>query len=79
MRRRVKQRDLRRGLVESGQSCVGAGPLWEGRNVVAEGGVVDLVDQDMEEDGSLVVRIRLDSGVGLDNEGGSYGRKQTGL
>ena len=58
---------------------MGAGPLWEGRNVVAEGGVVDLVYQDTEEGRSLVVRIRLEFGIDLDDEGRSYGGKQTSL
>ena len=57
----------------------GTGPLQESRNVVAEGGVVYLIDQDSEEGGGLVVRIRLELGADLDDEGGSYGGKQTGL
>ena len=57
----------------------GTSPLWDRRNVAAEGGVVNLVDEDTEEGRGLVVRIRLESGVDLDDEGGGYCRKQTGL
>jgi len=57
----------------------GTSPLWEGRNVVAKGGVVDLVDQDMEEGGGLVIWIGLEFGIGLDDKGRGYGRKQTSL
>jgi hypothetical protein len=37
-----------------GRAC----PLWEGGNVVAEGGVVDLVDNDTVGSSGLVVRVR---------------------
>jgi len=47
-------------------------PLWEGRNLIPEGGVVDLVDQDTEESGGLVVRVRLELRIDLDDECGSY-------
>ena len=57
----------------------GTGPLRESRNIVAEGGVVYLIDQDLEEGGGLIVWIRLELGADLDDEGRSYGGKQTGL
>ena len=57
----------------------GTGPLWDGGNVIAEGGVVDLVDEDTEESGCLFVRVWLELGVDLDNERGSDGGKQTSL
>jgi hypothetical protein len=53
--------------------------LWEGGNVVSEGGVVHLVDEETEESGGLVVRVLLKVGVDLDDECGCDGRKQTGL
>ena len=54
-------------------------PLWDGRNVVAEGGVVYLVDEDAEEVGGVLGRIRLEFGIDLDNKGRCYGGKQTSL
>ena len=32
----------------------GTSPLWEGGNVVSEGGVVDLVNKDSKQSGRLV-------------------------
>jgi len=42
--------------------------LWESRNVVAEGGIVDLVDEDAEESCGLIVRVLLELRVDLDDE-----------
>ena len=56
-----------------------ASPLWEGGNIVAEGGVVDLVDEDAEESCSLVIRVRLELRVELDNECGGDSGEQTSL
>ena len=56
-----------------------SGPLWEGWNIGPEGGVVDFVDENAEEGGGLVTRIRLELGVNLYDERGGDGRKQTGL
>jgi hypothetical protein len=53
--------------------------LWECGRVVAEGGVVDLVEKDAEESGCLVVRIGLELGVDLDDERRGDGGEQTGL
>jgi hypothetical protein len=53
--------------------------LWEGGNVVSEGGVVDLVDKDAEESGGLVVRVLLEVRVDLDDECRGDGGEQTGL
>jgi len=55
------------------------GPLWDCRNVVARNSVVHLVDEDTEESGGLFVRVRLELGVDLDDEGGGDGRKKTSL
>jgi hypothetical protein len=54
-------------------------PLWDGGGVIAEGGVVDLVDKNTEESGGLVVRIRLELGIDLDDECGGDCGKQTSL
>ena len=56
-----------------------ASPLWESGNVVAEGGVVDLVDKNAEESSGLVVRVRLELRVDFDDERGGDGGEQTGL
>jgi hypothetical protein len=53
--------------------------LWEGGGVVAEGGVVDLVDENAEKGGGLVVRVRLELGDDLDDECGGDGGEQTSL
>ena len=51
----------------------GSGPLWDGGDVVAEGGVVDLVEEDAEESSSFLVWVLLEFGVDLDDEGGGNG------
>ena len=56
-----------------------AGPLWEGGSVVSEGGIVDLVDEDAEEGGGLVTRVRLELGLDVEDEGGCDGGKKTSL
>ena len=50
-----------------------ARPLWEGRHVVAEGGVIDLVNEDTEESDGLIVWVRLELRVDLDDECGGDG------
>ena len=45
-----------------------AGPLWEGGSVVSEGGIVDLVDEDTEESGSLVTRVGLELRLDIKDE-----------
>jgi hypothetical protein len=47
--------------------------LWKGGRIVAKGGIVDLVDEDTEEGGGFVVRVRLELGVDLDDECGGDG------
>jgi len=47
--------------------------LWESRNVVAEGGVVDLVGRDTEESCCLVVWVGLELRIDLDDERGGDG------
>jgi len=56
-----------------------AGPLWEGWNIVAKGGVIDLVNKNAEESSSFVIRIRLEVRVDLDYECGGDGGEQTSL
>ena len=53
--------------------------LWDGRDVIAESGVVHIVEDDTEESSGLLVWVRLEFGVDLDDEGGSDGGEQTGL
>jgi len=58
----------------------GTGPRqWNCGNVITEGGVVDLVDEDTEESGCLFVRVLLELGVDFDDERGSDGGEQTSL
>jgi len=57
----------------------GTGPLRDRGNVVAESSIVDLVDEDTEESGGLVIGVRLELGVDLDDECGGDGREQTSL
>ena len=56
-----------------------ASPLWEGWNVIAEGGVVDLLDEDAEESDGFVIWVRLEVRVDLDDECGGDGGEQTSL
>ena len=50
-------------------------PLWEGGNVVSESGVVDLVNENTEQSGRLVVGVGLELRIDFDYECGSDGRK----
>jgi hypothetical protein len=59
----------------AGRAC----PLWEGGDVISEGGVIDLIDKDTEEGGGLGVRVLLEVRVDLDDECGGHCREQTGL
>ena len=52
-----------------------AGPLWKSGNMVSEGSVVDLVDQDPEERCGLVTRVGLELRVDRNNERGGNSRK----
>ena len=45
-----------------------AGPLWEGGSVVSKSGVVDLVDEDAEESGSLLGSVRLKLRLDIEDE-----------
>ena len=54
-------------------------PSWQSGNVTTECGVVDLINQDTKEGGSLLARIRLKLGLDLGDERGSYNGEQTGL
>ena len=55
------------------------GPLRDGRDVVSERGVVDLVDEDPEESCGFIVWVGLQLGVELDDECGGNCREQTSL
>ena len=55
------------------------GPLWNCGGIIAESGVIYLMDEDAEESGSLFVRVRLELGVDLDDEGRGNGGEQTSL
>ena len=57
----------------------GPGPLGKDGSVPSEGGVVDLVDEDAEEGGSLIARVGLELGLDIENECGSDGGEQTSL
>jgi len=57
----------------------GACPLWEGGNVVAEAGVIDLMDKDTEESSGIVVRVWLELRLDVDDESGGDGGEQTSL
>ena len=54
-------------------------PLWEGRGVVSEGGIVDLVDEDTEEGDSLITRIGLELRLDIDDESRGDGGEKTSL
>ena len=54
-------------------------PLWEGGSVVSERGVVDLVDEDTEEGGSLLTRVRLELRLDIEDERGRDGGEQSSL
>ena len=49
-----------------------ARPQWDSGNVAAESGVVHFVKEDAEESGGFVVRVSLELGIDLDDEGGSH-------
>ena len=53
--------------------------MWEGGNVVAKGGIVNLVKEDTKEGRGLITRVGLKLRVDLDDERGGYCGKQTGL
>ena len=53
--------------------------MREGGNVVSKGGVIDLVDENAEESGGLVVGIRLELRTDLDDERRGNSREQSSL
>ena len=53
--------------------------MGKGGSVTSEGGVVDLVDEDAEEGGSLVTRVRLELRLDIEDECGGDGGEQTSL
>jgi hypothetical protein len=56
-----------------------SGPLWKGGDIIAEGRVVDLVDEDSEEGGGFVVRVGSQLRINLNDKGGSDSGEQTSL
>jgi hypothetical protein len=44
--------------------------LWESGNVVSEGGIIDLVNQNTKKGGGLVIGITLELGVDLNDKCG---------
>ena len=78
------------GEERGGETCVedrldldnrvrGTGPLWDCRNVIAKGSVVDLVDENTEEGGRLIDRVELELGLDVDDEHGSHNGEETAL
>ena len=57
----------------------GASPLGNSGSVGAKGGVVNFMDEDTEEGGSLLTRVGLELRLDIDDERGSDRREQTGL
>jgi len=53
--------------------------LWNSGSFGTKGGVVDLMDEDSEEGGSFLTRVRLKLRLDIDDECGSDRRKQTSL
>jgi len=53
--------------------------LWDCRNVIAKGSVVDLVDENTEEGGRLIDRVELELGLDVDDEHGSHNGEETAL
>jgi hypothetical protein len=53
--------------------------LWNSGNVVSKRGVVYLVDKDTEEGVGLIARVGLELRLGLGDECGGDGGKQTSL
>lgn len=53
--------------------------MYGSGNIVSEGVVVDLVDENAEERGSLLARVRLELRLNAEDESRSDGGKQTGL
>jgi hypothetical protein len=57
----------------------GTSPFWKGGNVVTEGGVVDGVNKNTEEGGSVFARIGVQLGIEVDDECGGDSREKTSL
>jgi len=57
----------------------GTSPLWNCRNVVAEGCVIDLVNENTEESSRLIARVGLELRLDMYDEDGSYDGEKTGL
>ena len=56
-----------------------AGPSRNGWDFVTESGVVHLVEEDAEKSSGFFVRIRLELGLDLNDEGRGHSREQTSL
>ena len=57
----------------------GTGPLGKGGGVASKRGVVDLVDEDAEEGGSLIAGVRLELRLNIEDKSGGDGGEQTSL
>ena len=53
--------------------------MWEGWDVISEGGIINLVDEHAEEGRGLITRVRLKFGVDLNDERRGDSGEQTGL
>jgi hypothetical protein len=56
-----------------------ASPLWERGDISSEGGIINLVNEDTKESGSLLVGVMLELRANLDDERGGDSRKQASL
>ena len=52
---------------------------WDGRGLTRDGGLIESEENCAEEGGRLLVRIGLEVGMDIDDEGGADGGEQTGL
>ena len=56
-----------------------ASPFRNNRRVVAKGGVINFIDQDTEQSSSLIIWVRLELGLDVDDECRGDSREQTSL
>ena len=65
--------------LDLGDLVWGAGPLGNSGSVATEGSVVNLMDKNSEEGGSLLTRVGLELRLDVDDECGGDGGEQTSL
>lgn len=53
--------------------------MWKGKRVARQARGVDLADENTEEGGGIVIRLRLEVGMVLGDERGGDGGEQTSL